>query len=176
MPLAAMMAILIPLLTHLLITRNETTVSYFVLTALLVQFGGLFYSFEHIPLAHITKKEYEAGASFMAELRSIQGNVFFPQHGFFPLQAGKCTYANQAAVEECLASNDTTSARFWREWQNGFTNRRYDAIIVDEGQYKPYDSIPGYTLAGKVNLGANPFVTRAADALSTPRYLFLPNK
>lgn len=176
MPFAAMMAILIPLASYHLIKIGDGSAGYLVRAGLLIQLGGLFYNFHHIPLAVITKKNYIAAENFFNELHSISGNVFFPQHGFLPFNKNGKTYANHLAAEECHEVGDSTARRFWSEWQNSFVEKKYDAIILDEGPFKPDDSIPGYTFIRKVNLGADPFVTRAADATSIPRYLYLPAK
>ena len=148
----------------------------FVLAAALIQFGGLFYSFRSVPLAMITKKEYDAGAAFMSELKNIPGNVFLPQHGFLSFMAGKQTFGNSDATEDCEIASDSTALRLHAEWQNAFVLHRYDAIIIDDGPYRPFDSIPGYTFVREMNLGPHPFVTRNAGAKYIPRYLYLPKK
>lgn len=176
MPLAAMMAIMIPTVSYYLLNRNDAMIRNFVLAAVLIQFGGLFYSFRSVPLAMITKKEYDAGAAFISELRSIPGNVFLPQHGFLSFMAGKQTFGNSDATEDCEIASDSTALRLHAEWQNAFALHRYDAIIIDDGPYRPFDSIPGYTFVREMNLGPNPFVTRNAGAKYIPRYVYLPKK
>jgi hypothetical protein len=176
MPFAAMMALIIPLTVYQLMKLGDTGIKYFVMAIVFTQFVGMFYSFNHVPLAKITKKDYEAGDAFFAELHSIPGDVFFPQHGFFLFHESGKTYVNHMAAQECYGVGDSTGRRFWSEWQQAFVEKKYDAIILDEGPFRPYDSIPGYTFERKVNLGEHPFVTRAADATSIPRYLYLPKK
>lgn len=175
MPFAAMMALVIPLAAYHLMKAGDTGVKYFVTAIVFIQLAGMFYSFNHVSLVKITKKDYEAGEAFFTELHSIPGNVFFPQHGYIIHDGGK-TYANQMAAQECHDVGDSTALRFWGEWEQAFVEKKYDAIILDDGPFRPYDSIPGYTFARTVNLGGHPFVTRAADAISIPRYLYLPIK
>jgi hypothetical protein len=176
MPLAAMMALLIPVVSFEMMKVVDIRIRYCVYSVLLAQFIGLFYSFKNVPLVLISAKDYRAGDIFSEELRAIPGDVFFPQHGFFPMFAGKKTYANQLAAQECNDVGDTTAQRFWAEWERAYTEKKYGAIIIDEGPFKPFDSIPGYTFVKEVNLSAHPFVTKATDATSTPRYLYVPKK
>jgi hypothetical protein len=175
-PLAATMALFLPIISFHLMKSEASKATYFIHIVLCIQFVGLFYSFKNVPLVLITKNDYIAGRAFLNELQSIPGDVFFPQHGFFPLYAGKNTYANELAAEECHDVGDTTARRFWSEWEQAYIGKKYNAIIIDEGPFKPYDSIPGYTYVGEMNHGAHPFVTRITDATSIPRYLYLPKK
>ena len=174
MPLAAIMAIAVPVASFQLWNSDDVRTRKFVVAALLIQFFGLFYSFKNVPLVMITQKDRDSGAAFLSELKQIPGTVFVPGHSFLSTMAGNEPFANIDAIEDCGVAADSTSHWLQAELREAFAAHRFDAIIMDDGPHLPFDSIPGYTLAREINRGPHPFVTRMGDALYIPRYVYLP--
>jgi hypothetical protein len=169
MPFVLFLSVTIPIMAWHVGHNSGLQVRNLVLVALLIQFGGLFYSFRNAPLVVFTRKDYQSGERFMKELRSLPGDVLLPEHGFISFQAGKKTFAHTYVVNEYRSIRDSISARLGNEWEDAFTAQKYTAIIVDKNPSGAYDSIPGYTYSHEMQLGPHSWE-------NLPRYVFLPKK
>ncbi len=107
-------------------------VIYFLI---LFQFSLFLYN----PKSHITTAQnYIAGEKFMKTLRTVKGDVFIPEYGFYSTKAGKKMHATYGAI---------LSAIYWfkpelfnkrelpKDLVKKIKNKQYAAIILESSDY-----------------------------------------
>lgn len=136
------------------------------------QFGGLLYNpKEQIP----TRRDLDAGWSFIQMLKGIDGEVYMPGHGFLPGYAGKKSYAHAAAVADVLRSKETSEkAELLAEITNSIRQQYFSAIILDKDEYViPIQDY--YSMVGRVFSDYWVFWT-VTGVESRPEFLFVPKE
>lgn len=94
------------------------------------------------PLRQVpTKKDLEAGKSFINKMMQIEGEIFMNFHGYLPVLAGKKSYANQMGMRDVLASDKKSQVRIelLNEIRHAMREKKFAAIIIDsfEPWYPP---------------------------------------
>lgn len=146
MPLHCALALVFPIaLHHLIEQRRRLAVPMgaeaLAYAACLVQFCVLYYN----PRAFIpSQADREAGVRVVATLAACEGPVLVPEHGYWGALAGKQSNAQAQALLDVLRSGDTaTSQRLLAELNAAIADRRYGAVLVNEGAV--YDRVtPGH--------------------------------
>lgn len=136
------------------------------------QLGGLLYNpKEQIP----TRRDLDAGWSFVKMMKGIDGEIYLPGHGFLPTYAGKRSYAHAAAVADVLRSKECPEKKqLLGEIKDAVRQRKFKAIILDKDEYiVPIADY--YTMVGRVFSDYWVFWT-VTGAESRPEFLFVPKE
>ncbi len=122
----------------------------------LVQFCWLFYSpSKLIPL----EEDERAGNAFIEKIRSMPGDVFIPDHGYYSVMAGKRSFAQTMAVNDILrAKEHLVKDQFYDEMLATFPQRHIDGFILgDAGWHLPKLTDQLYENLGPVFEGEEEF-------------------
>jgi hypothetical protein len=173
MPLAAIVAILFPIALERIARTLHLSKSY-ILLILVFQFLALGYNPLGETMLIASPRQRHAGDEFIAKLRAMPGEVWLPMHGYLNRLAGKPTYIHFMALNDALSAQDSASAVLQRQVDSAYGYHRFSAIIVDQDHSFPPDSIPHYTMSGKIFQTPNVFLSRLGDEGTRPQYLYLP--
>jgi len=119
-------------------------------------------------------RQQQAGDEFIAKLKSIQGEVWIPFHGYINTLAEKTAHVHYMAMNDALVPNDTTSARFQHEIDSSLAAHRFSAIILDEQKVFQWDSVAHYVPSSKIFSVPNVFISRIGEAATRPDLIYLP--
>ena len=173
MPLAATIAILFPICLQRIVL-NLKLQENLVQWILLFEFFALAFNPLGEKMLLASSRQQKAGDEFMAKLKTIPGDVWIPMHGYLNRLAGKPMHPHFMAMNDALSIQDTTSTRLQREIDSAYSTHHFAAIILDEDHSFPPDSIPYYSLRGKIFQTPNVFISRLADEATRPQYIYLP--
>jgi hypothetical protein len=113
---------------------NKAPEARIVLYALcIIQFGVLSYN----PARQLpTKKDIEAGKKVVALIQQIDGEVFFPYHGYLAGFAGKRNYAHAMALYDYLrCTDDAGEYKMVRSAWQALHRKDFSAIVLDSDPY-----------------------------------------
>ena len=101
-----------------------------VLLALIIQLVSLIYN----PGAYLPSAlAYRAGADFLAQLRSLPGDVYILNHGHDGELAGKPSFAEGEALGAVIDAHlGNLSADLRRQFNEALQSGRYSAFVVDD--------------------------------------------
>jgi len=138
-----------------------------------VQFGLLVYDpAKQIPSA----ADRRAGEQLVEYIRSIEGEVYIPNHGYLAVQAGKQAFAQQMAVVDVRKAIEDTigRSRLEREILEAVATQRFSAIIADSYPWYVPGQESAYRLAQEI-LPDQPDVFLPVTGLKTrPRLVSVP--
>lgn len=141
MPAFAMIAILFGLGIHAGLTRAadlpepvRKNAEVFFLLAAAIQFGCIVYD----PTRFVpTKRDREAGDSFIAAIRAVNGDVFMPAHGYLTVLAGKRAFAQEMAMMDILGiGGGKPGAALREDIRKAISQKRFAAVITDGEFYR----------------------------------------
>jgi hypothetical protein len=148
-PVDALVAILTGLFVHELGSRapERPFARAAVLGVVLAQFVLLLYD----PRLQVpSRADHIAGEQLMAAIGQSRGEVFVPDHNYYPMLAGKGAYAHGMAVRDVFRAEDEVAARLRDEFTVVIQAERFDAIIPDAGEWTPVPSDAHYERASRV--------------------------
>ncbi len=106
-----------------------------VLWLCLGQFGWLAY--DPRPLVP-THSDREAGASVVAELSGIDGDILVPNHGYLPRLAGKKTHAHFGCYTDVIRANiRETGSDLKQDAAAAMRRRAFAAVVLDSDPLAP---------------------------------------
>jgi hypothetical protein len=173
MPLAAIVAILFPIALERIVLSLRLSKN-FILLVLVFQFLALYYNPLGETILIASPRQRHAGDEFIAKLRSTPGEVWLPMHGYLNRLAGKPTYIHIMALNDALSAQDSASVALQRELDSAYSAHRFSEIITDQDHSFPPDSIPHYTMSGKIFQTPNVFLSRLGDEGTRPQYVYRP--
>lgn len=173
MPLAAFLALIIPLAIWYAREREPRLESVLWL-ALLLQLIGLWRSPLYDGKLFASREQKAAGHEFIKTLRSLPGDVYVMMHGFLPYLAGKPMHAHLVSVKDVYVVNDEHARYLKHEYDSLLAAHAFGAIIIDEDPLTRPDSIPGYTLADRIFDEPGRFNAKLLDLATRPQFVFLP--
>ncbi|MFH1038219.1 MAG: glycosyltransferase family 39 protein [PVC group bacterium] len=96
----------------------------------------------YLPAARIPRDtDRQAGDILIAYIKSVEGDVLLPFHGYLPRLAGKESSAHWTAVLDLLLAmkdREGDPARLWlKEFERAIREGRYDYIILDREDWFP---------------------------------------
>jgi 4-amino-4-deoxy-L-arabinose transferase-like glycosyltransferase len=102
-----------------------------------LQLALLFYPpGQHIP----TDEDVADGDAFVEFLRTVEGEVYTPMHGYLPTLAGKEVFAHDDYLITLLRTGDATVVEpLLGAFRLAFTNERFDAVVIDYEDYRFMD-------------------------------------
>lgn len=172
-PLAAMIAIALPISLHSL----STVIPKVALDgALVLQLAGLWTSPLWEGKLFSSAENKAAGKHVISQLRAREGNVLTLNHGFLTHLAGKPMQFQQVSYSDALLAKDEFAAELERSYDSALKHHAYSAIIVDEDPISDPDSIPGYSLQGRLIEKPGLFYSKLLDIGTRPQYLYLPKQ
>lgn len=146
----------------------------FLFLTVIIQLLLLYYPIaEHIP-SSIDKK---TGETLLSELKSIKGNIFFPDHPFYLFLIGKESQAQSMAISDFINSKTKTEYKnkLLKEISNRIKNKYYEALIFDRKDFLlrifEKEIYENYNLVDS-NLTGNFFVP-VTGGPNKPTFLFL---
>lgn len=109
---------------------GQRLVELFVFLVCIGQFVSLAYNpFHQIP----TRRDLEAGRTFVTTVAQIEGEVFVPFHSYLPALAGKASHAHGMAVSDILRGDDgAIRAQLIEDMRQTIRERRFAALILDD--------------------------------------------
>ncbi len=114
-------------------TRRGRLLEILALVFCLVQFSFLRYN----PAAQIpTAEDREAGERLLQKVRSIQGDVLIPYHGYLARRAGKSGNSPGLGLHFFMLRNSPVKNAFLQEIEAALLERKYRAVIVDAGWWE----------------------------------------
>lgn len=138
----------------------------------IAQLGRLYYS----PARQLpTARDRQAGEQLVAIMKHIPGEVLMPEHGYLPSLAGKGAHAQGMAVFDVLRGGDEQAyERLAREFANAVKERRFGAIIADQGTWLP-PKIDTYYTAYMLPW-PDDVLWPVTGMRTRPQYLYLPKR
>ena len=125
----------------------------------------------------MTTQDVAAGRIVIERLKTIDGEVYLPNHGYLGTLAGKATHAQAMAVADILRSTDSRRAALLREdIARAVNSRRFGAILSDAAAPtlslfdRPFAT---YELAEDFLAGVRGFTTRTGNPCR-PSQLYRP--
>ena len=136
------------------------------------QLAGLMYNpKEQIP----TKVDLKAGWELVKMMKSYEGEIYLPCHGFIPTYAGKKPQAHVAAISDLLRGKETPIKKQVLEMvKEAIREKRFQAIFLDKDEYI-VDLTQSYTNTGRIFSDYQAFWT-VTGAEARPEFLFLPKE
>jgi len=112
-----------------------------------IQLGWLAYD----PRAQLpTAADRAAGEQLLERLRTIDGEVYLPFHGYLAELAGKRSYAHVSNVRDVMQTNDEElKAELTQSIEDAFRQKRFAAVVWDFGTIRwkellrNYEPLPG---------------------------------
>jgi len=108
---------------------HKSVSALLVLTIAFFQFPALFY----VPASQIpTKADRDTGNRIVEMIKGIDGDVFFPRHGYLAELAGKKSYAHDCAINDVWRGTDqVVSLEMRNAIDQAIDEKRFQAIILD---------------------------------------------
>lgn len=173
MPFAAFVVTMLPLTIHEIETGWPKRACAAWL-AMLFQFAALYFNPLSEKMLIASAHQRAGGDEFMQKLRSMQGEVYIPYHGFIGRMAGKPSHANILATLDVLRMHDTTARRLQADLDSAFAQHRFGAVILEECPLIPCDSMAHYALSGRMIVEPNVMITRFGSEGTRPEFVFVP--
>ena len=149
--------------------RRSALISVYILA--IVQFSILAYSpGKHLP----SDADRLAGQRFIAQIKSIDGDIYLPHHGYYCTLAGKRSFAHFQAIRDVWSSREHSAIynKMTASIRDAITNCRFAAIIVDRDFFSE-DMQAHYTESGRIFDRPDLFFPKAGWAIR-PEHLYLP--
>ncbi len=141
---------------------------------ILFQFAALYFNPLSEKMLIASAHQRQGGDAFMHKLAAMPGEVMIPYHGYITRQAGKPSHAHLLAAIDVLRMQDATAARLHSEFDSAYANHRFSAIIMEESDIFRTDSVQDYLLDGRMLQEPNVYLTRVADGVTRPEFIFVP--
>jgi len=171
-PLSTMMAVVLSYIVWRVRNDGHALAAAFE-WGVLIQLLIFVYDPRSQPMMLPGAKERAAGDHFIRYLRDIPGDVVIPAHGFLGTMAGKRTHTHCQVDNDVIVMHDSISRRYEQEWSEAYRTHAFSAIIWDESPLHTPDSIPGYTLIGRLpdslRIGA-----KMGAGVIRPTFLYVP--
>lgn len=149
--------------------RQSALVSLYLLV--IVQLAILAYDpGKHLP----SDADRTAGQQLIAQIKSIDGDVYLPYHSYYATLAGKRSFAHFQAIRDVWSSPDhpKITRAMTDNIRTAINDRRFNAIILDRDFF--IEEVRGnYTESGKIFDRPGVFFPRAGWAVR-PERLYLP--
>ncbi len=149
--------------------RQSALVSLYLLV--IVQLAMLAYDpRKHLP----SDADRAAGQRFIAQIESIDGDVYVPHHGYYAMLAGKKTFAHFQAIRDVWSSPEHSAITrgMTGTIRDAITGRRFAAMVLDRDFFIE-EVRANYTESGKIFDRGEVFFPRAGWAVR-PERLYLP--
>jgi hypothetical protein len=110
-------------------SNERQPLSLYIWLLCLLQFGMLFYRPDHqLP----TAADRAAGEQLITMIRSIEGNVFIPFHGYYSVMAGKSGFAHAMAIADVYrGKNEEAKLALSESFGQAARSRKLKALILD---------------------------------------------
>jgi 4-amino-4-deoxy-L-arabinose transferase-like glycosyltransferase len=172
-PFAAYSALLVPVL----VSRNVASLQLTRATGLallLVQFVALYYDPTREKMVIASNRQRAGGDEFVRYLKSVEGEVYLPDHSYISRLAGKKSFTHTSAAIEVYDRHDANARELAASFDSAFLQHRFAQVIFDENKITLPDSVPGYTLGGKIFTTPHIFLSRLSDEGTRPQFIYLP--
>ena len=173
MPFVAFIVPLLPIAMHEL-RKWKPELSHYIYLPILFQFVALYFNPLSETMVIASAHQRSGGDAFMAKLRTIPGEVYIPYHGYITRQVGKESHAQLLATLDVLRVHDTTARRLQADFDSAMARHRFSAVIMEECQDIPCDSVAHYTLVGRMIQEPNVMLTRFSSDATRPEFVFVP--
>ena len=84
------------------------------------------------PAAQVpTSEDLVAGEKLVARLRSIDGEILMPGHGYLAVRAGKGSTAHTMALSDVFRSDPVRTDLLYDEYSRAVQERRFAAVVTE---------------------------------------------
>lgn len=142
-----------------------------------LQFTALWYD----PRANVpTRYDFAAGHQLVALLKSIDGEVFFPHHGYLATLAGKKSYLHRGLAQPVLygvsfdSQDAALRARLSEEIERAVREQRFAAIILDDAWFQHV--IDRYYVLRSLTFDSPTVFVPVTGLRVRPQFLYLPKR
>jgi hypothetical protein len=174
-PFAAYSAMLLPILVSRNVAGLQIT-RIVGLALLLIQFLALYYDPSHEKMVIASNKQRAGGDEFVQYLKTVQGDVYLPDHSYISRLAGKKSFTHSSAAIEVYDRHDENARELAAGFDSAFMQHRFAQVVLDENKITPPDSVPGYTLHGKIFTTPHIFLSRLSDEGTRPQFVYVPKQ
>lgn len=180
LPFACFSSILLPIALKRIRADLPDRISTAFLFTLPIQFIALFYNPFHEPLLIVSEKDINAGKQFYSDLRNMPGDVYLPMHGLIYELTGKQQFANEQAMGDSWAVDDSIAREVKKEYYRSFSSHKFSYVITDDNLYRTMfhadDSVSNYMFTKRINNSPEPFTSRIGDYPTVPTKLYVPKQ
>jgi hypothetical protein len=171
-PLCAMLAVYLPY--AVVRTQNEKPqLARIFEWALVIQFLTFIVDPRSAPMLLPTASDQARGDRFMSYMKKFDGDVVIPAHGFWSTLADKRTHTHCQVENDVVVMRDSIAQEYRQAWQQALIGHKFAAIIWDESGAHIPDSVPGYTLVGRLPDSLR-MGSKMGSEIVRPTFLYLP--